>query len=137
MKTINLPIILILFLVLGSCKKEDPKPGLNPDDLVGIWDVESHRLEGSEQLNIVYLSLQYEFEPLNDGVGNFFLRYTDYQDYSGEWKGVYRVFQDSHQIEILPDREGPILLDVTLDGDKITLSGLFINGNTVTIAKKQ
>lgn len=113
--------LLILTLLFTSCTKDDPKDpneSLN-DKIVNVsWNVRSFTADGVETMQVLYNSMEITFTKEDKNNGSTRWRLINTAGQATNLDGKYTIRNQGKEIDVDGD-----LFDITVDGQKLLLSG--------------
>jgi hypothetical protein len=113
--------LLILTLFFTSCTKDDPKDpneSLN-DKIVNVsWNVRSFTADGVETMQVLYNSMEINFTKEDKNNGSTRWRLINTAGQASNLDGKYTIRNQGKEIDVDGD-----LFDITVDGQKLLLSG--------------
>ncbi len=132
LKTGTLLLAFAALFAFQSCDKDDDTP-LPPvkEQIVGIWDVTSFKVGGSEYMNTVVEEASFRYDTIAGAQGYFrqTVKYAD-EDPEEVIEGTYKI-EGSNQVVITADGETKTL-KASVNGDNLQLEGTD-NGKAVVM----
>lgn len=113
--------LLTIMLFLTSCSKEeqtDPNEALNDKIKDTTWVVRSFTADGVETMQVLYNSMDITFTKEDKTNGSTRWKIINTLGQSSNLDGKYTIRNQGKELEVDGD-----LFDITLDGQKLLLSG--------------
>lgn len=119
---LTIGLFIALLPAFTSCKKDQPEPTLK-DQVVGEWLTKSFTIDGVEVVGSVITYSKMEFKAYSGQKGDFEWA-INYADGSSEHQtGDYTMDNTAKEVELINNSGERLKFDVTLNGDKLELSG--------------
>lgn len=115
MKNLFYSIVLIIFI--SSCGKDDPEI-TNCDKVEGVWRAESYQIDGTETIGSLFQSIEFDFDHLSGGKGDFQFKYIYSNGQTEVTTGKYEPNTTCNELDI-----NGYSMDFNFIGEKLNIEG--------------